>query len=47
MQKMLVEMAKESADLTVREIDSSHSPMLSGPKEVVEFMLEAANAFTE
>jgi len=46
-QQMLVEAVKDQASITVREIDSSHSPMLSRPKEVVEFMLEAANAFTK
>jgi pimeloyl-ACP methyl ester carboxylesterase len=46
-QKMLVEAVKDEADITVREIDSSHSPMLSRPKEVVEFMLEATKAFTK
>jgi pimeloyl-ACP methyl ester carboxylesterase len=47
MQRMLVGMAKESADITVRDIDTSHSPMLSKPKEVVEFMLNATSAFTK
>jgi pimeloyl-ACP methyl ester carboxylesterase len=46
-QKMMVAAVKDEADITVREIDSSHSPMLSRPEEVVEFMLEAANAFTK
>jgi pimeloyl-ACP methyl ester carboxylesterase len=46
-QKMMVAASKESAEITVREIDSSHSPMLSRSKEVVEFMLEATNAFTK
>jgi hypothetical protein len=46
-QKMLVEAVKNEADITVKEIDSSHSPMLSRPKEVVDFMLEATKAFTK
>lgn len=44
-QKMLVGMVQDVADVTVREVASSHSPMLSRPKEVVEFLLEARDAF--
>jgi pimeloyl-ACP methyl ester carboxylesterase len=44
-QKMLVDMVKGIADVTVKEIASSHSPMLSQPKEVVDFILEATKAF--
>jgi pimeloyl-ACP methyl ester carboxylesterase len=46
-QKMLVGMVKDVADVTVREIASSHSPMLSKPNEVVEFVIEATKAFTQ
>jgi pimeloyl-ACP methyl ester carboxylesterase len=35
------------ADITVKEIDSSHSPMLSRPKEVVDFILDATAAFSK
>lgn len=46
-QKMLSRAAEKSgAILTKREIDSSHSPMLSKPGEVVDFLLEAITAFT-
>lgn len=34
----------KGADVTVREVDSGHSPMLSRPEEVVEFLVEAARA---
>lgn len=45
-QKMFVQSSKEAgADITLREIDSSHSPMLSRPEETVEFMLEALASF--
>jgi pimeloyl-ACP methyl ester carboxylesterase len=47
MQRMFAGMVKDTADLTVREIDSSHSPMLSKPKEVVELLLEATQSFTK
>jgi pimeloyl-ACP methyl ester carboxylesterase len=46
-QRMLVGMVENIADITVKEIDSSHSPMLSRPKEVAEFILEATKAFTK
>lgn len=47
-QKMLIQLAQnEGADLTVREIDSSHSPMLSKPRETVEFIVEAVAAMTK
>jgi pimeloyl-ACP methyl ester carboxylesterase len=45
MQKMFIGMVKDSADVTVREIATSHSPMLSKPQEVVDIMLEATKAF--
>jgi len=45
-QRMAVQIAKDAgADVTVRDIDSSHSPMLSKPKETVEILLEAVAAF--
>jgi pimeloyl-ACP methyl ester carboxylesterase len=47
LQKMIIGMVKDTADLTVREIASSHSPMLSKPKEVMEFILEATKAFAK
>jgi len=46
-QKMFVGMVKDSADITVREIATSHSPMLSKPKEVVDLILEATKEFTK
>lgn len=46
MQRMLVGMAA-GADVTMREISSSHSLMLSRPEEVVSFVLEATSAFTK
>jgi len=45
-QRMFVQMARDAGgDVTVREVVSSHSPMLSKPKETVEFILEAVRAF--
>lgn len=45
-QRMFVQSAKDAgANVTLREIDSSHSPMLSRPKETVDFILEAAASF--
>ncbi|TVY39210.1 hypothetical protein LOCC1_G004100, partial [Lachnellula occidentalis] len=45
-QKMFVQSAKEAGgDITLREIESSHSPFLSKPKETVDFILEAVKAF--
>jgi pimeloyl-ACP methyl ester carboxylesterase len=46
-QRMMVDMVKDQADITVKEIASSHSPMLSKPKEVVDIILEATKAFTK
>ena len=34
------------ADIMMREIKTSHSPMLSRPKETVEFMMEALSSFS-
>ena len=46
-QGMFVQSAKDAgADITVREIDTSHSPMLSKPKETADFVIEAVAAFT-
>ena len=45
-QRMFVQMAKDAGgDITVKEVDSSHSPMLSKPEETAQFVLEAINAF--
>jgi len=46
-QKYFVQLAKDSgADVTMKEIESSHSPMLSKPKETVKFIVQAVVAFT-
>lgn len=45
-QKFFVKMAREDgADVTLREVNSSHSPMLSQPEETVDFLLNAAAYF--
>ncbi|KAJ9660049.1 hypothetical protein H2198_002746 [Neophaeococcomyces mojaviensis] len=45
-QKLLVQGAKDAgADVTMREIVTSHSPMLSRPEETVEFMQDALAYF--
>lgn len=45
-QRAFVQSAKDAgADVTLREIRSSHSPMLSRPKETVDFILEAVTSF--
>ena len=45
-QRMMVEMAREAGgDVTVSDVQASHSPMLSRPEETAKFILEAANAF--
>lgn len=47
-QKMFVQMARDSGgDVTVREVMSSHSPMLSKPKETVDYILEATKSLAE
>lgn len=47
-QYMMVDMAKSAGgDVTLRKVASSHSPMLSNPKETAEFVLEAAAAFAD
>lgn len=46
-QTYFVQLAKESgADVTLKEIASSHSPMLSKPKETADFVVQAVTAFT-
>lgn len=45
-QKMFVAMAKDAGgDVTLREVESSHSPMLSKPQETADFLCEAMCAF--
>lgn len=45
-QQFFVKTAQEAgADVTLREIQSSHSPMLSKPKETANFILESAKYF--
>lgn len=45
-QRMMVQGAEDvGADITVREINSSHSPMLSQPKETVDVIVEAVTSF--
>lgn len=47
-QRAFVQMAKdEGADVTLREVESSHSPMLSRPKEAVDVLLEAVKYFEQ
>jgi predicted peptidase len=46
-QRMYVQAAKDAgADITMREVESSYSPMLSRPKETVDFILEAVASLT-
>lgn len=45
-QRAFVQGAKDAgADVTLREVESSHSPMLSRPKQTADFILEAVTAF--
>jgi len=45
-QRMFVQMAKDAgADVTLREVASSHAAMLSRPREVADFLLEAVASF--
>ncbi|RAO67619.1 uncharacterized protein BHQ10_003631 [Talaromyces amestolkiae] len=45
-QRFFIKAAQDAgADVTVREVASSHSPMLSKPKETAEFILDAAKDF--
>jgi len=47
-QRIWVEMARtDGADVTLREVQSSHSPMLSRPEETVKFVLDAVGSFVE
>lgn len=47
-QRHFVQQAKDDgADVTLREIESSHSPMLSKPKETADFIVEAAAYFVK
>jgi len=46
-QTYFVQLAKDSgADVTLKEVASSHSPMLSKPKETADFIVQAVTAFT-
>ncbi len=46
LQRMVVQMAKDAgADVTIREVESSHSPMLSRPKETADVIVEAVEYF--
>jgi len=45
-QRTMVKFARDAGgDVMLRECMSGHSPMLSRPKEVVDFVLEAVAAF--
>jgi len=45
-QRMMGQLVKDAGgQITMREVESSHSPMLSKPKETVEFILEAVASF--
>ncbi len=45
-QRMFVQMARDAgADVTIKEVESSHSPMLSMPAETADFIAEAAEYF--
>ena len=46
MQRVFIDMVKDDITPTVREVASSHSPMLSRPKELADIIVEAASAFT-
>lgn len=47
-QRMFVQMAKDGGgDVTLREVESSHSPMLSRPNESADFVLEAVAALVQ
>ena len=46
MQKMLVQGARDQGgNVVLREVESSHSPMLSRPEEVTRFLTDAIEAF--
>jgi len=45
--RLTVQMARDAgADFTTRDIESSHSPMLSKPEETAQFVVDAVTAFT-
>lgn len=44
-QHKIAEDAQKEGKVTVREIDSSHSPMLSRPQETADFIKEAVRSF--
>ncbi|SPO07773.1 uncharacterized protein DNG_10468 [Cephalotrichum gorgonifer] len=45
-QRLLVQSTKDAgADVTLREVEGSHYPMLSRPKETAEFLLDAVEYF--
>jgi len=45
-QRMMIEMVRESGkEIVVREVESSHSPMLSKPVETAKFVEDATEAF--
>ncbi|KAF2421522.1 alpha/beta-hydrolase [Tothia fuscella] len=47
-QQMFIQIAKDAGgNVASRRVESSHSPMLSKPKEVVQFLEEAVTAFME
>ncbi|KAI3399932.1 hypothetical protein diail_5088 [Diaporthe ilicicola] len=47
-QRMAIQVARDSeASVEVREVDSSHSPMLSRPQETAAFLIEAATSLSE
>ncbi|KAL3421228.1 hypothetical protein PVAG01_07673 [Phlyctema vagabunda] len=46
-QRMFVQLAQDAGgDVTTRDVASSHSPMLSKPKETAEFILEAVTSIS-
>lgn len=47
-QKMFVRMTRDAGgDITLREIQSSHSPMLSRPDETADIIVDAVKAFAD
>jgi len=45
-QRYFVQVAKDAgADVTLKEVESSHSPMLSRPQETADIIVEAVKAF--
>jgi pimeloyl-ACP methyl ester carboxylesterase len=47
-QRMFVQTAKDAGgDVTLRELDTSHSPMLSKPQETADIISEAVHAFVQ